>query len=341
MRIFKLEDSERLDMETKNNSNKDTSLAVIDESQSQDFEEPISNGLTENQAKRSARRGTGPRTPQGKERSKRNATRHGLFSGVVVIKGESQADFDRLHRELRHDRRPEGALEELLVHQLATFYWRLRRFRIAESAEVQAATEFVQWESKERNRQDAARLPQLSCNGGLERWTENPVALEGCLVLLEELRDSIAEVGFVAEFDKKILTKLYGSYDDYRENWRKTLFDSYLAWLRTSLASAERREQHGYATPEECRQNFVEEADQEIRRLKNLRKEQASVSARKGELESLRRNIPEGPQLDRLLRYEATILRGIDRTLNQLERIQRMRRGQPVPPPINVNVTKE
>ena len=120
-------------------------------------------------------------------------------------------------------------------------------------------------ESKERNRQDAARLPQLSCNGGLERWTENPVALEGCLVLLEELRDSIAEVGFVAEFDKKILTKLYGSYDDYRENWRKTLFDSYLAWLRTSLASAERREQHGYATPEECRQNFVEEADQEIR----------------------------------------------------------------------------
>jgi hypothetical protein len=41
-------------------------------------------------------------------------------------------------------------------------------------------------------------------------------------------------------------------------------------------------------------------------------------------------NVPEAPQLDRLLRYEASLERAIDRTLTQLERLQRMRLGQPV-----------
>jgi hypothetical protein len=43
--------------------------------------------------------------------------------------------------------------------------------------------------------------------------------------------------------------------------------------------------------------------------------------------------------LDRLPRYEASIERSFDRTLTQLERIQRMRLGQPVAPPIKVDIS--
>jgi hypothetical protein len=54
-------------------------------------------------------------------------------------------------------------------------------------------------------------------------------------------------------------------------------------------------------------------------------------------------SLPEffgGPQqLDLALRYDATLNRNIDRTLAQFERHQRMRLGQPVPPPINLNIT--
>jgi hypothetical protein len=42
--------------------------------------------------------------------------------------------------------------------------------------------------------------------------------------------------------------------------------------------------------------------------------------------------------LDRLPRYEASIERSFDRTLTQLERVQRMRLGLPVAPPIKVDV---
>ncbi len=48
------------------------------------------------------------------------------------------------------------------------------------------------------------------------------------------------------------------------------------------------------------------------------------------------RNVPDGPGLDRLLRYEASLERSFDRTLSQLERLQRMRLGQPVLPKLEV-----
>ncbi len=134
------------------------------------------------------RKATGPRTPQGKERSKHNAVTHGIFSKAVVLKGESQADFDALLSALYQDRQPEGALEEILVNKLAVLWWRLRRVWTAEGAEIRTGAEFIQWDANDRNRQDGATLPQLDCNGGLIRWIANPQALQGCLSLLEELK---------------------------------------------------------------------------------------------------------------------------------------------------------
>ena len=52
-------------------------------------------------------------------------------------------------------------------------------------------------------------------------------------------------------------------------------------------------------------------------------------------------SIPDAPGLDRLLRYEASLERVFDRTLSQLERLQRMRLGQPVPPPFKLEVSSD
>jgi hypothetical protein len=194
-------------------------------------------------------------------------------------------------------------------------------------------------DANERNRQDAARLPQLSCNGGLVRWIAHPEALQGCLDLLMELKEGIDEDGFDPDYDKTILTKLYGSYEEPDENWRKTLFDSYLTWLNTSEFSDEECKEKGYASPQQCRKEFLEEVNEEIQRLERYRKDYAKIWASKLELESLRRSVPEGPRMDQLLRYQTAIFREIDRNQNQLEQLQRARRAQLVPPPINRNVT--
>jgi hypothetical protein len=55
----------------------------------------------------------------------------------------------------------------------------------------------------------------------------------------------------------------------------------------------------------------------------------------------LSRSVPDAMQMDRLLRYGTSLDREMDRTLKQFERLKRMRLGQPLPPPIDVNVSLE
>lgn len=48
--------------------------------------------------------------------------------------------------------------------------------------------------------------------------------------------------------------------------------------------------------------------------------------------------IPDTKDLDRLLKYEGAIERQFYRALNELERLQRLRRGVAVPAPVSLNV---
>lgn len=77
--------------------------------------------------RRNAQHSTGPRTAAGKERSSRNATRHGLLSGRMLIDGESEDELKALRRGMRQSLRPVGELEEELVERMVAATWRRRR----------------------------------------------------------------------------------------------------------------------------------------------------------------------------------------------------------------------
>jgi hypothetical protein len=51
--------------------------------------------------------------------------------------------------------------------------------------------------------------------------------------------------------------------------------------------------------------------------------------------------LPLGEDLDRILRYETTIQRQLVHAINQLERLQRARKGEQIPPPVNVQISHE
>jgi hypothetical protein len=50
--------------------------------------------------------------------------------------------------------------------------------------------------------------------------------------------------------------------------------------------------------------------------------------------------VPRQEVADRLQRYEASLERSFDRTLSQLERLQRLRLGLSVPPALKVDVSR-
>ena len=284
-----------------------------------------------------ARRAAGPRTRQGKEKSSRNSLIHGILSKAVVLKGESQDEYDALLNGLREHFQPVGALEEDHVELLAVTRWRQRRVLIAEGAEIQAGTDFIESDERQRQSAEAATFSQMGLNGGLIGRVSNPRALRGCLVLLEELRGQIETNGFQPEHDNPILTTLYGSLNN--EHWERTVLYLYQGWSRIARASDEERGLCEFPSVEECKKSFLANLAGQKDRLERWEKERASIEASRLKLEAQRRTVPYSPRLDQLIRYSASLERTFERTLNQLERAQRRRLGQPVPPPLNVNVS--
>ena len=74
-----------------------------------------------------ARLSTGPKTVEGRNRSRLNALRHGLTGQVTVMTGEDRASHDELAQALIQDLKPEGTLELQLAQRIATDSWRLNR----------------------------------------------------------------------------------------------------------------------------------------------------------------------------------------------------------------------
>ena len=55
----------------------------------------------------------------------------------------------------------------------------------------------------------------------------------------------------------------------------------------------------------------------------------------------LRLSFPPTDAVDKILRYETAIERQLYRAINELERLQRRRRGDIVPPPIHVEISTD
>lgn len=107
-------------------------LATTDSSRAEvDAVETTSPRLTAN--RRNAMRSTGPSTCDGKRRSSKNATRHGLLSRSVLLNDEDPAEFDDFERRFRRALRPVGGLEQMLAARVIASAWRLRRFERVEA----------------------------------------------------------------------------------------------------------------------------------------------------------------------------------------------------------------
>jgi hypothetical protein len=81
-----------------------------------------------------------------------NALKHGLQTQALfafTIHGEKQADFVRLHKDLRRALRPQGLLEELHVESAARCWCQICRSLRCEAGEIK------------RNQIEEAELPSL------------------------------------------------------------------------------------------------------------------------------------------------------------------------------------
>jgi hypothetical protein len=72
----------------------------------------------------------------GYERSRFNATRHGLTSRHVLLPWENPVEFKALREALLDEHQPKGPTEQHLVDELAALFWRKQRVLQAECARI-------------------------------------------------------------------------------------------------------------------------------------------------------------------------------------------------------------
>lgn len=79
--------------------------------------------------KANAARSTGPKTPEGKRRSRLNALKHGLRAEEIVLPSENPEEFEALRDAFREEWGPRSVTRATLVDSLAAGAWKLQRCR--------------------------------------------------------------------------------------------------------------------------------------------------------------------------------------------------------------------
>jgi hypothetical protein len=281
----------------------------------------------------SMRRATGPRTPQGKARSKLNALKQGLFSKAVLLESESPAEYESLLNALREGLQPHGELEEVLVEKLATILWRERRLLQAEAAEIEKATtlnldRMVQQEADELEYAQLKEAPDRKLT-----HSSNLTVFRNAIEILNIVR-GMQEDDSQAEKAGKLFRAIYGCEKDGAPPFGPRQL--YFALWKLLSAPQEVKCTKDSIDLTEFKRKAIEK---EMLRLAELLGIAASVEKLKRKQDVAIARVPSPEVSDRLLRVEAHLSREFDRTLSQLERLQRFRKGQPAPPRLDVHIS--
>jgi hypothetical protein len=107
--------------------------------------------------RRNALRSTGPATTEGKQRSRQNATRHGLCAETVVQLAENAEDYRGFEAAIIADYDARTAVERELVLRLASLLWRLRRATSIETDLLRIQAEILRDRRENRRLQDHSK----------------------------------------------------------------------------------------------------------------------------------------------------------------------------------------
>lgn len=279
------------------------------------------------------------KTAAGKEVVKYNALKHGLLAKEVVITvGEGAEDPDEFNQLLNHlqtELSPVGTLEEMLVEKIAVAYWRLRRAYKYEVGLIREKTDTATDDFFGRRNWEGKRI------------TKSPEEIEKEITAQEELvRYWEKDRADLQKMHKSgtALSKIY----DWEENWQyfqdtaaEVLNDERLKYEAEAPQEIHELISAAGWTDDDIWKKLIEICEEQIEfhwaRIETLQKKKAKNDLKLQVFKKLG-NIPTKGELDRLLRYESTIERQLYKALNHLERMQRLRQGDAVPPPLEVDV---
>lgn len=284
--------------------------------------------IVANQA--NARKSTGPKSPKGRAVSKMNALKHGILSREVLVSGvnikESRHELTKLHQRFWDELAPVGPVEEMLLDQIVTAHWRLSRALTAESGEIELSVDRGQWQRKTSD----LKLTTL-------RWEMQEEAALG-------MRDSAFGNSFMANQLRRVRAAVETEGELTEAAISGVKFRGKPYRLTQELEELRQKVQLNpdELSAEALRQRRKEEVlahlDRDIRHLARAESRCEERERREEEAHQMAAVLPSVEVLEKIQRYETKLERQMFRAMAQLERLQRMRKGEAVPPPMAVAV---
>jgi len=269
---------------------------------------------------------------------------------------ENLEEFPSLLDGLWDSYEPVGVVEESLVQTIAACWWRKARVIRAENGEIRKRLDTIAVDQALRDsdkvnlilavshmelglfsrENPADKIPRMEQWAAMQRaqttLRAHPSGLIYLRSLLEKAKTEMASDGHISERTWGAIWCEFGFW-----NYPFTLHCSHAG---PPAAEAESRPLGAGGDKEaaEKRAAVVASIDHELGRLSafedyTLERKNHAVDA-----ETRSFSLPPVDATDKLLRYEAHLDRQLYRAMDQLERLQRQRRGEKVPPPLNINL---
>ena len=168
---------------------------------------------------------------------------------------------------------------------------------------------------------------------------KNSMGLQYLIDVLDEVKKSVEEAGHLSEDGFKKLALNFGGEENSLAYW--CFFFSNMATEGPEKAKQDPENYGDTPAPEQCKKMILKLIDDEKGKMENLKEiiEENENLELEAKIASL--SLPSKEAVDKILRYETMIERQLYRAMNQLERLQRQRKGEFVPPPISVEVSGE
>jgi hypothetical protein len=281
----------------------------------------------------------------------------------VITAGDGRERLEEFHdlvHQLCECYEPVGPVEESLVQTIATCWWRKARVIRAENGEVRRQLDTLKVDRALRD-SDSANLSLMLSEGDLyqfdsqnqadqqvssmERWlakqaTQSDLrkhrsSLEYLSAPLQSARSDIISNGYLSEPVRKRIVKAFGLWD--------------CLFALTCLNTSPKESKMGDPTSEKLLDEqaddkraaavaavvFIDAQLERISAFKEFAKQRETLEL---DAEARSFSLPPADATDKLLRYEAHLDKQLYRAMDELERLQRRRRGENIPPPLNINL---
>jgi hypothetical protein len=266
--------------------------------------------------------------PQGYERSRLNAVRHGILSRHLVLPWEDHSEYDDLLESLVAEHAPSGPTEHHLVEELAGIMWRKQRVAMAEAAACRTGLNHALDDQWSRSRVVLRALAHLE---GPQPFDNGAAAVRATPEDTEIELFALVEDEAMTERALEVLRK--GSSNAY-DNALAELHDETVAGWWETLAEGD-TEHVDDADDDDAEAGDGEPYQPDAPSLRRFLEDEVVPSYRRRRRELENRNLIRAQafgealdpnRLDKLARYEAHLDRKLERILGMLLKLQDLRR---------------